>query len=259
MRLLKILLLFLVCSCSRNTAVVSKLSQIPQEDRTRIEKLFSFLVWDEAFAYVLFGSKPMSVCTQEKKLPSHYLELYQSPVYELESLWKTWEKYAYLFPMSEFIFLTESNEKLFDIYLLNKSNCLKVIENNLAIFQEKTGCDLNAYEMFDYIVTNSSNNVFKKSLNKSQALYGILLGYGTENSVGFENYYVKKNHLPTESGQHLDIEDSSLPIIPCFASFSAEETQNLTADYQQQRQEILRIYSDKDFLETTINRLITQK
>jgi hypothetical protein len=243
---------------------VSKLSHIPKEDRARIEKLLSFLVWDEAFAYVLFGNKPMSVCTQPKILPSYYLEVYQSPLFELESLWETLKKYDHLLPLSEFIFLAESNDKFFELYLLNKSNCLKVIESNLALFQKKTGCNLNTFEMFDYIVTNAGDDIYKKSLNKSQGLYGILLGYGTENSVGFENYFsANRAPVPPECLQHLDTEedteDSCLLIIPGFASFSVKETQNLVADYRQQRQEILKIYSDKDFLETTIKQLTIQR
>lgn len=258
MRLLKICLLFLICSCSRNTTEVSKLSRIPEEDRARIEKLLSYLVWEETFAYVLFGNKPMAVCDQDKIRSPYYLEIDPSPSYELESLWETWKKYAHLFPMSEFIFLTEGNDKYFEVYLLNKSNCLKVIENNLVLFQEKTGCNFNTVEMFDYIVTNSGNDIYKNSLNKSQGLYGILLGFGKENSIGFENYFCinkSRGPLPPETGQHIDHEDPILPHIPFFASFSAEETQNLVTDYRRQRQEILKIYSNKDFLETTIDQL----
>ncbi len=198
----------------------------------------------------------MSVCTQDKIQSPHYAEIHQSPAYELENLWGTWKKYAHLFPMSEFIFLTEGNHKFFELYLLKKSNCLKVIENNLTLFQRKTGCNLNALEMFDYIVANARGDIYKKSLHKSQGLYGILLGYGTENSVGFENYFsVKRDPLPAESGQHIDTEDSVLPFIPFFASFSADETRSLMIDYRQQRKEILKIYSSGNFLEKTLNRL----
>jgi hypothetical protein len=255
MGLFKIILLFVICSCSRNTTEISKLSQIPEEDRVRIEKLFSFLIWDETFAYVLFGNKPMSVCDQDKIRSPYYLEIDPSPVYELESLWNTWQKYAYLFPMNEFIFLTEGNDKYFQIYLLNKTNCLKAIKNNLVLFQEKKDCNLNEFEMFDYIVTHARNGLYKNSLNKSQGLYGILLGFGTENSLGFENYYSVKREPSLNSTAHIDTQDPVQPSIPFFASFSAEETKKLIADYQQQRQEILKIYSDKDFLEITINQL----
>jgi hypothetical protein len=220
---------------------VSKLSHIPKEDRARIEKLLSFLVWDEAFAYVLFGNKPMSRVSQPRKLSSYYLEVYQSPLFELESLWETWEKYAYWFPMREFVFLTENDENLFTIYLLNKTNCLEVIEGNLALFQEKTGCNLNSSEMFDYVFT--SDDVFKKGLNKSQALTGMLFGYGTGNAVGYENHFsVNRCPVPPEcTDTEGDTEDSCLLFIPGFVSFSAEETRNLMADYRQQRQEILKM------------------
>jgi hypothetical protein len=262
MKLINIFLLCLMCSCSRNATIVSKLSQIPKEDRARIEKLLSHLVWGETFAYVLFGSKPMAVCNQDKIGSPYYLTVHQSPAYELESLWETWEKYAHLFPMSEFIFLTTGNDKIFELYLLNKSNCLKIIENNLSLFQKKTSCNLNAIEMFDYIVKSAGNDIYKNSLKKSQGLYGILLGFGTENSIDFENYfYLNKTRgpLPPETGKHIDIEDPLLPPIPFFASFSAEETKKLIADYQQERKEILKIYSNKNFLETTINQLTIQR
>jgi hypothetical protein len=252
-----------MCSCSRSTTV-SKLSRIPEEDRARIEKLFSYLVWYETFAYVLFGNKPMSVGDQLKiRRPPYYIEINPSPelatVHELESLWETWEKYTHLFPMSEFIFLTEGNDKYFELHLLNKSNCLKIIEKNLGLFQKKTGRTLNAVEMFDYIVTNANGNLYKNGLNKSQGLYGILLGFGTENALGFEKYCSVRTPLLLNTRGHRDITDPVLPKIPSFASFSAEETQNLIADYSRQRQEILKIYSNKDFLETTINQLTIRR
>jgi hypothetical protein len=248
---LMILFFSLVCPYSLNRQEISKLSQIPDTDRAKIEKLLSFLMWDEGFAYVLFGNKPISICSQDKTVPPYYLELYQSPVLELEALWNTWEKYSHLFPMNEFIFLTESNDKRFNVYLLKKSNVLNVIEKNPAIFQEKTGLCLNSNDMFNHIVM--SGNLFKIGLNKSQALYGILLGYGTENSLGFENYFsVKRDYLP-ESLAHIKV--TGRLSLPCFASFSKEETEKIMAGYQQQRQEILTIYSNNDFLETTINQL----
>lgn len=256
MKLARIFVLFFLCSCSQNTIEVSKLSQIPKEDRLRIEKLFSNLIWDETFAYVLFGNKPMSVCDQNKIYSPSGIERGPDPTYELESLWRTWEKYAHLFPISEFVFLTEGNDNYFEVCLLNKSNCLKVTEKNLNLFQTKTDQNLNAREMLDYIVANANGDMYKKSLNKSQGLYGILLGFGTENSLGYENYVsVKRGPLPPETGQHIDIEDPISPIIPCFASFSEEETRSLREDYQKQRKEILKIYSKRNFLETTIDRL----
>jgi hypothetical protein len=128
-----------------------------------------------------------------------------------------------------------------------------VIENNLALFQEKTGCHLNPSEMFEYITTRAANNIFKNSLNKSQALTGILFGYGTLNALGFESFSSANNsHLSSERRQQRDHEDSIQPFTPFFSSFSAEETENLMADYRRQREEILKIYTNKtDFLEIT--------
>jgi hypothetical protein len=100
--------------------------------------------------------------------------------------------------------------------------------------------------------------VYKKGLNRSQALYGILLGYGTENGLGFEEYYSVKRDVPAKNVVELNDNEDTPLLTPHFASFSKKETQRLIREYRRQRRDILKRYSKGDFLEITLSRLTSR-
>ncbi len=192
-------ILFLLYSFSTQATSFQCLSQIPNQDKESIEKLLSYLLFDEGFAYVLFGSKPLSTIGHDKTTPTSYKELYPHPMFELEAWWKIWEKYSHFFPTKDYLFFSQETDNWFEVFLMNKSNCLKVIEENLPLFRERINHNLGPAEILDHLV--SSPDIFRVGLNKSQGLLGILLGYGKKNSIGFENYFSKNRRtlLPEPS------------------------------------------------------------
>lgn len=229
----------------------SKLS-ISDIDKNQIARLFSFLMFDEKFAFVLFGSKPMATIGFEKSTPLILGFIYPSIFFELESLWHTWEKYYPLFMSNNYQFVINDNDQWFQIYLVNKSLCIKHIEQNISLFQKEMG-DLSGYEVLNKIL--SSNDVFA-TLNKNQTLYGILLGYGSTNANAFHQKY-SKNHFYLEGIQFND--EPSLPFmlgIPNFVVFkSNDEVKEIKMNYLNERENILDIYSKGDFLEITLQKL----
>lgn len=234
----------------------TQLSQIPKEDREKIEGFFSYLIFDEGFAYSLFGSKPMSTIGHDKTTPSSYKELYPHPLFELEEWWQTWERYSHLFPMQNYLLFAQNGEEWFEVFLLNKSSCLEIIENNLSLFIEKIGVSLEPVEIFELIL--SSSNLFSEGLQQSQALFGLLLGYGKENSMGFEKQFSKKrafNHASPMNSIEVVAVDTNALMVPCFSSYSHKETWEIMKQYEKERDGIIQVYSCGDFLEITLNKL----
>lgn len=233
---------------------VAGLSTLPQEDKEAIENFFSYLFLDEGFAYVLFGSKPMSTTAYDNRIQATCEEMRQHPMFALESWWQTWEKVSHAFPLKDFSFFAQRREGWFEIFLVNHSHALDIIEKNLALFREKLGCNFTPKEILESIV--SSDSVFKEGLKESQALFGLLLGYGKNNAIGFENYFTKnkKSHSPTKSMELMSMQEEELAV-PSFASFSKKETYKLIEKYRKERSVILELYSNGNFFELTLSRL----
>lgn len=150
---------------------------IPKEDRAQLEALFKYLCYKNTFAYVLFGTKPMSMTSEMKGKHSDF---------ELELAWKTWEKYSHLFDIKDFEFFTNSNEDWFSIFIINKKRGLQVIEENLSLFHDRLGCQSSPAEILKKIV--KGEDVGNIGLNYSHTLLDVLFGFGTKNAIGFERY-----------------------------------------------------------------------
>lgn len=117
-RLLFVLFLFCVkmeaTPSSPKPSVKKKLSLISKEDSEILDQLFRSLVFEDYFAYTLFGSKPMthkgtfcSVLTRKrsKANESDYIFL---------TCWKVWKKYASLpeFQTPNFAFVEKKCARL---------------------------------------------------------------------------------------------------------------------------------------------------
>lgn len=219
-------------------------SSIPVEDRVLVEFLFKYLCYKDTFAYVLFGNKPMSMASEMRG---------ESSDFELELAWKTWKKYSHLFDIKDFAFFTKSDEEWFSIFLINKKRCLEVIEENISLFQERLEFKSNPLEILDRVI--QSDDIGAIGLNHSHTLLGILLGFGSKNSIGFERYHSNGPKIvPEASLSH--IENLEFPVfIPLFISFSDQETNKLVDSYKKQRKEILDFLTEENVLETCLKRL----
>lgn len=229
---------------------------IPEDDKKKIEKLFSYLFLDEGFAYTLLGSKPISTIGFDKTTPACYREMYPHPLFELEDWWHVWEKYSNLFPMKNFAIFFQNEGDWFEIYFVNKHFCLNEIRNNHKLFVIKLKESRRPIDILQKVI--SCPNVFRDGLNQSQALLGILLGYGKKNSVSFEKQWQKKSTYFYKQIQEevIDIHDDKL-LAPSFSSFSKKETSQLKKQYQKERDLINKYYLNNDFLEKTLEKLMS--
>lgn len=125
------------------------------------------------------------------------------------------------------------------IVLINRSACLKKITQNLHYFQNALEIDLSSEKILERII--ASKDLFYDGLKNRHSLYGMLLGYGDENAIGFEelaaNYYLSRKPIPFHD------EDVLLPLklhLPYFMVFTDKYGHDaLREEYEMQRKDIL--------------------
>lgn len=169
-------------------SIREKLELIDPSDRLILENFFRRLFKQTPFAFTLFKSKPFSGETIALEYMDH------TEVHNLRMLTvlnfkgcKTWQKYAYLFPLNQFdLKISEyPAEGLISFVLAYKPLCQEVIQQHLAIFQSYLGEQKTASEIF-YALFPSSSKDEKLQQKGRETCYGILFGFGKLNSELFE-------------------------------------------------------------------------
>lgn len=245
------------CSCEEKELKFC-FELIEKDDFFEIDGLFKYLIFDESFAFALFGNKPISTIAVYK--PSRAVDtiIFGNCLnYSLDLLWNTWKKYKLLFPMTQYVFFSQERDGYFEIYLINKKNCLKVIKENLTLFQKEIGAEKNPQEILDSLCF--TKDIFSEALNNSQILYGILFGYGKESAQGFYDVHFHPHRYILKQPHRIEHDWLTTHFcaleIPRFASFSEKEGAYLIKEYDLQRRKILDEYSKGDFLEITLSKL----
>lgn len=169
------------------------IDKIPLEDRVKLERFFEYLLHNSIIGYSLYGEKPVSIETFPvlSKIPLRYgVRIWaKHPGYSI--VWngiKTWQKYSHLFPSRNFVirFITEYST----IVLINKNEALKVIEENLDLFQKYSNTKQTSAEFLQEVCYPKEREYM---IRYNLILLGILLGYGRNNSLAFsKRSYVQK-------------------------------------------------------------------
>lgn len=169
------------------------LEQISLEDRQKLEKFFDYLMHNSIIGYTLCGDKPASLETFPvlAKIPPHYAVkiLAKHPGYSI--VWngiETWQRYSHLFSSTNFVLRFVPADST--IVLINKRAALKVIEDNLDLFQQYSNSKQIAAEFLEDVCCPKDKDYM---IRYNKTLLGILLGYGRNNSLAFvKRSYVQK-------------------------------------------------------------------
>lgn len=189
--LLSLLLTFVGCGRGNphpHHDVREAIRDIPPEQRARLEAFFSRLVRNSGAAYTLFGPKPWSVeCFPHWPTTFNTFRLYNpGESLALQLGWETWKQYQHLFSNDTYsIHCVPLGHPLVDcsyIVVINKPATLQVIQRHLSQFQKRVETDATPNELLAKIV--SSEEALSKCIDSE--LLGILLGYGSQNSQGFD-------------------------------------------------------------------------
>ena len=219
---LVILIFFSVfAGCKKNSSRQSQssshtiLQSIPEKDREVLDSFFQFLLSKDTFAYTLFGKKPMSVTPYIQVTSGATGIIYQRGIYHpsdyftLEKGWELWKNYGALFPSDEFVLKECKEDELVTIFLINKSQVLNTISENLNTFEEILDRQIRPQDFLQQLCDPHQD--IMESLNDSSSLLGILLGYGKTNAMLFERKSNILTHLvekmtPPFSSRH-DVEN----------------------------------------------------
>lgn len=238
---------------------LQKLTLLEKEYLTNFFKMTFFV---SSFGYTIFGDKPMSIETVDmvdtKKSVEgfDYMDLeHIFDRYCLKEGWEVWQKYLTFFPLNGYSTISypipHAPSNQIEIAIINNHNFIRIVEENLFDFQMVIGNALTSEEVFHGYI-NITNNVFQPIRNH-EGLFGILLGYGRENSM---------EYMKLSGGQTLeaysDIEpiDTQHILPPLFKVIpNSKETYNLRKKYEDQRIKIDEIYQNKNFLEKVLIKL----
>lgn len=246
---------------------------IPLEDREKLQGLVQYLFAYDSFAYTILGNKPVSWGCYHNPLPfsswENFYNSFSDYNYTLRIGWKTWEKYSHLFP--SILLWIESPECYpgsISILLVNEEQFNIVIDHNKKDFEDVLQRKvINGSQL---LTEAKSSSLMHDVLNGHQALMGIVLGYGRDNSWQFLEVCCRYRKpigcvwgeddfcFPDELPEGISLTDFYLSHCSCpsFAGNpNSEESLALKKDYLLTKQKVIEYYKDKDFLEATLSLL----
>lgn len=281
-RLLILFVLFLQNVFSEEL-IKSYLKNINEKDAMVLEYYFREMLQGND-GYVLYGDKPMSIggvyVNNSIKLSLSEWESVQHRAYQIL---KEWNQPSV--DRNYIVIFTGSGDQLQRI-LINKKSFLKVVNDNLTLFRYIIDPRLTSESLLSEMIENQ--NRFEEIIKNNSALMGILLGYGTNNSIAYSRYelisnlkdsdiefpYIdnnrKKNRplagfetLETElkscrSTVSTDIKDLWPHPIPYFGCDpSSDETRDLIKTYEKNRENIIAAAKQENLLEAILEKFFS--
>lgn len=162
----------------------SLLEGVSKEDEERLELFFENLIKYSTLGYSLCGDKPVSL--------EHVPDLNRAPVlkapkayftyswYSIIGLgWECWLRNAHRFPSKNYCL--RSSDDLHAIILINKKATLKVISENIDLFQKQLNTNQSPAEILNELCTSEHCMI----LNSNHVINGLLFGYGKNNTLAF--------------------------------------------------------------------------
>lgn len=245
-------------------SVQDKLCLIPEAERRQLEWFFRSLVSVDGWGYALFGTKAVALSGYFSVEPIDNIMCWYGASF-MKRGWEVWEKYEFLFPHPRYIFDKESYKpNLWSFYLINKDNAINVINKYERLFQEEIEgfCDAGRV-----LKTIEANHSLYTSLSRHEGLLGIMLGFGPESSF---NYYKRDlvfegrgpvclNNCLLEEVSYQTHEKAPYIKIRSIAFMGnplSREAQAILKQNRQERKMILKQYSQGNFLEITLKKLM---
>jgi hypothetical protein len=248
--IVKILSLFFMLSTGFANPVIEK------EDRVILEPFFTYLLTKESLGYVLLGEKPAVLLGYIDHLS------WRHPIYSLFGLepylekgnqrrkkaWQTWRKYSSGIS-DRFLILEElSSDCPYQniIFVINRDLFCQVVNENREDFEEILKRKITGEELLEQ---TKDQPLFSVLLKKNEALLGMILGFGRNNSWKFskEKSLKKLGLFPREEDKVPSIE------LPVFrADWGDPQTNELREKYLNCRQKIKTTFLDHNPLDQAL-------
>ena len=253
------------CFTLHSSTVLDILKILPAEDRQDLTYLFHRVFLQQDGAYTIFGNKPVSSAASFL-IPLWEATLMGYPV-KFSKSWNTWLKYKHKFPMKKYVIVSEkytskkSGSVAIYVYVIDKIKFIKIINNNLSLFEAVLHKKIDPEKLLNDIETEKSS--FLASINNNEMLFGILLGYGKHNASLYEKSKLSRTArilFPEKVKLKCSDEETYHMMIVNPVQFMADlghpETKALQKKYKNLRKRISDIYSQGDILEITLSQLI---
>ena len=241
---MKILWFFLIASTCMAGPVIE------EEDRKVLKPFFKRLLTKETLGYVLLGEKPAVLIGYVAGLSWKHplgalggLTPYLSKWNQREKkAWETWRKYASAISSRFLIIeeLTTDGPDVNRIYIINRKLFCKVVDENSDDFEKVLGRKISGEELLEQA---KHQPLFSVLLKKHQALLGMLLGFGRNNSWRYsrEEGIKELGVFPRKEDEIASIE------LPVFrADLEDPETKQLRQRYINCRQKIQTTFLDHE-------------
>lgn len=283
-------ILLLSLKIHANQKIDDYINHLPKDLKCCLEHFAEdlFQLPEGSVGYVLYGNKPMCnvLIYEDLNTPEIFQESNQTLGYEfINKLNNNPSNKNY--PIIEY----KSNGYR-EIIFINRAAFIKVVNNNIHLFRYILGSTLTADSFLDQILQKEKG--FYEAIKCNKLILGILLGYGTQNSLivsreedlscelnderiifPFKDYetFIASQRSPSLGFNSLDDESKALlslfqissdlkPFdtfpIPFFGCVSAsKETEKLLSMYESDRKIIVNLSKKGKFLSIFLERLCT--
>ncbi|HEY4832914.1 MAG TPA: hypothetical protein VIH61_10190 [Waddliaceae bacterium] len=267
MRKILLLIILSIHFTINGSEVGGILKTLTYNEHFYLNKFFHACVCSDHFGFTIFFDKPVALSSYFIRCRSDELASpYRNKQIALG--WKVWKKHEHLFPHENFIFC-EEQENVYDenlnftfktchIYLINKAALLSLLRAHKITFSRYLG---EEFSPEGFLAKVENTKTLMPHLNNSEALLGIVLGYGLEAALQFER--MRDCSIPCGETHYQSIcsyqpkECSITPVVFAGNPGSAE-AQSIQNHYSEQIEKIWQIYKDKDFLQIVLNTLCSK-
>ena len=287
--LILIFSLFCITQCSsQSTPKTSSLAfSITKEEKAALQEFFRDLLFENMGAYVLYGTKPISLACLEQPLSeeekAQWDEYYNSlseeersnytlrtKKYDFFSNYQKWEEIKHRLPIKQYLFgkfKSRFSDKTEIIIFANIEMTLRILLEFYDDFKRVLGAEFDPFQAVFELDNNSSK--FWNCVMDNHALLGILLGYGRDNAWFFEweSKYGKNDDqvgnfiksLPSTVYEQRDIRYPTPEnfMLPIFGSYGLHPNDKLLFEqYKEEQQQIKKLYKGRDEVDIALEWLI---
>lgn len=237
--------LIFLCHLAYASSVEEALSSIPFKDRVEMGYFFRLMIQQDQLAHVLFfDTKPAILTAYSKSKNKNFQDKL------ILKGWKAWKKWEFLFPHSNFIFCEDDagfdGWEVVHILIANKQTLRKCLNDNKDIFQNILG---NAFSPESFILGLEQTKQLYPLINHNDALLGIILGFGRESSITYQNFPDNENfdkHAIADKiqGRYFPVSFRGDP--------NSEEVTNLLQKYRDEGKKYLGFSRHKNLLKLSL-------
>ena len=275
--LILFIFLFAQCSSPKSNIPPAKYT-ITEAERVWIKNFFRCLLFENMGAYVLYGSKPVSISCIEEPLSeeekaewnAYFDSLSEEEKRKIEFVKKKYCDYAddykkleeikLKLPINQYLFgrfPCKSSDKVDFALFINIEMTLRILLEYYEDFRRVLGYDFDPFQVVFEVENRDSK--FWNRIMSNHALVGILLGYGRDNAWFFEWKMKNKKSegrlgnfvrsLPSIVYEERDIDDPTPSdfTLPIFGSYGLyPNDKQLFRQYEIEHEKIKALYRGKD-------------